>query len=75
MQHSVLLAILEKSDRKCIHVCFKCLILMNTGSTMYGKGQESPFVEHQLYHAGENDKTDSPWNFPIYEVIYLDTLM
>lgn len=48
---------------------------MNTGSTMYGKGQESPFVEHQLYHAGENDKTDSPWNFPIYEVIYLDTLM
>lgn len=73
MQHSVLLAILEKSDRKCI--CFKCLILMNTGSTMHGKGQESPFVEHQLYHAGENDKTDSPWNFPINEVIYLDTLM
>lgn len=31
---------------------------------MYEKGQESPFVEHQLYHAGENDKTDSPWNFP-----------
>lgn len=48
---------------------------MNTGSTMYGKGQESPFVEHQHYHAGENDKTDSPWNLPIYEVIYLNTLM
>lgn len=48
---------------------------MNTGSTMYGKGQESPFVEHQHYNAGENDKTDSPWNFHINEVIYLDTLM